>query len=227
MVNECEITPPDFTISFNCDCPRCKSKAFGITGICSSGMMLFGILISVLYYPNFDFSRQFISDLGMISYSPAALWFNITFIIGGLFLMVFSLMILMIPTKHHMFSFGATLSGLMTGFAFFLVGFCPLDIFSIIHAIIAIFVFIGIIGMSGCFTMVILFQEKNNISKIFGLLGLIVFILIDILSLIGATNGVILDLASRPDNYNIAIIEWITLLTFFSWIFTMSLFQLI
>lgn len=226
MPGDCKVLPTDFTASFDCGCPRCKSRVLGALGFASMAIILSGIIIAVLSYPGYDFLNQFVSDLGIVTSSPASGVFNGAMIVGGAFLAMFSVMCLAVPTRYRQFTFGTMFFGFMAGIAFFAGGFYPYDTFTAVHIAITLLVFAGMLGSSLSFSIAIFYQDQNNIPRMFGVVGLVAFAVLLVLSILAASNGIIPDIASRPAVYNAAIIEWIGMLLYLGWVFTISIHEL-
>lgn len=224
----CPIDPTDFSITFECECPRCKSRLFGILGFAGAAIFLTGIIVSVLSWPGFDWARQFISDLGESSSSPGASTFNGCFIVSGVFFMFFSFLFLAIPTKYRQFTFGAFFFGFMHGLATTITGCSPMDGMPLPHEMIAVLFFVGMLFSSISLSLAIFFQGKDrqNIPRSFGFFGMIAFVLTVILVILAAVEGVIIDIASRPSPYPMAIVEWIAILVHVSWVFALSIYEL-
>ncbi len=133
---------------------------FDICGLVGFSVLLLFITICQILYPNFNFTKIFISQLGDFNFTSNSLFFNVAVLLGGITLSLFSVGF-GITLRHLLGKFGL-ISGLFSGITGALVGVFPMEL-GLIHAVVAYCFFGSSIATITLFT-ISNFQQRRKIS---------------------------------------------------------------
>jgi len=134
---------------------------FDICGLVGFSVLLLFITICQILYPNFNFTKIFISQLGDFAFTSNSLFFNVAILLGGISLSLFSVGF-GITLRHLLGKFGL-ISGLFSGITGALVGVFPMEL-GLIHGVVAYCFFGSSIVTILLFTLSS-FQQRRKIPK--------------------------------------------------------------
>jgi hypothetical membrane protein len=213
-----------------------------ICGILGSSIIMIGFLIPGLVYrglenQTYSIVNYFVSELGYVGMSQLSWLFNISLIIGGTLLAIFLIGLSKVINTN--LAKIACIIGVISAIATSFVGIFPMNTL-IPHFIAAMTFFYGGMVTVVLYTIVIFKDAEENFPKLYGLLGIVIFIFFFIFNFIplDAING--LDLADfesvfnnemgtinmdavRPNIWYMALMEWLVTLGVVIWMFILSL----
>lgn len=190
-------------------------KNFAIWGIIASILLILALFIPQIGYigrngESYSMLNHFISELGELGVSHLAAIFNIGIFVAGILYIPF-MVGLGRYLDNKIAKLGAVI-GLFSCVCASLVGIFPMN-YLVPHAIVALLFFMGAMITVGIFSISILIIKEQKISKILGLLGLVVvaiyipFFSIDFgdMQNMGNLKNAF---KNRPNVWILAVLEW-------------------
>ena len=217
MTDKCSVL--GLSCSIECDRPPCKSRLAGLSGTTGTAVILFGMLVSALSYPGFDFGIS-ISQLGSTAASPRSDVFNACLVAGGLITAFFPAMFGG-ATRSRALAICLAAAGFAAGFGAVLDGLIPVDIDSTAHGVAAGIAFAGIAVTTAVMAVIIFQNDSKSIPVAFGFISLaqLAFFTLCIAIYFAAKAGLIAA-AVFP------IIEWASVLLSLASVLGMSIYEL-
>jgi len=206
-------------------------KLIYIPGLIGAGTIIIGALVTALFYhgskgESYSFLNHFISELGQRGVSDLAWVFNICLIIGGIFLAFFMFELGVYIGRWY--SYLAAAVGVVTGIAASLVGVFPMNNMDY-HVPVAMTFFRGGLAAISLFTLIIIFDTRQKISRwlvIPGVITVAAFAIFLIMpKILGYSQGKALSVPDiRPEFWLNPFLEWMVFFTILAWIITMSVY---
>jgi hypothetical membrane protein len=205
-------------------------KLIYISGITGSAIILLCSLITAIAYRDinghsYNILNHFISELGEIGVSKLAPVFNTGLIVGGIIFIIF--MISLGVYIRTVPSYIASIIGAFSAISCSLVGFNPMNDIEV-HVKVAMWFFYGGLIAITFFSIAIIFDKQNKLSKkllIPGIITILSFASFLWLPRVAHTNiKWTLDPSKivRPEIWWNTIFEWLVFLTIIAWIIIVS-----
>jgi hypothetical membrane protein len=200
-----------------------------VTGLLGSLILSLGSVITALAYSGTADQRysplnHWVSELGELGVSELAGVFNVSLIMGGLFLAVF--MVGLASTLRHWLAYVAGAIGLIAGIAGMFVGVFPMNNLDA-HSMAALTFFnTGWIAVA-LFSLYILVDRQRQLPRWLVAIGVLTILsFIGFLSELQGVTGEALaapGAGNRPDFWLLVVYEWLVIGTMLVWVFLVSL----
>lgn len=200
-----------------------------VTGLIGSLILTLGSVITALAYSGTADERysplnHWVSELGELGVSELAGVFNVSLIIGGLFLAVF--MIGLAFTLRHWLAYVAGAVGLVAGVAGMFVGVFPMNNLDAHSTAALTFFNTGWIAVA-LFSLYILIDRKRQLPRWLVAIGVLTILsFIGFLSELQGVTGEVLaapGAGNRPGFWLLVFYEWLVIGTMLVWVFFVSL----
>ncbi len=207
-------------------------RSTAITGLLGSGFILFGSLITGIFYvgrsnESYSLLNHYVSELGEIGVSNLPFIFNIGLILGAIFLCIFLMGIAWL--MQSWLGWGFAVLALITGVSGLLVGVYPMNLLPQHLSVALTFFNVGQLTML-FFSVFVLFNKSPWFTKKLAIPGFITvgffIVFLNMPSSFQGDNDFELamyeQLNNRPDVIPLAIFEWLIILGLLSWVILTS-----
>jgi hypothetical protein len=209
---------------------RVTSHRLALLGLASVGVILAGMVITAIPYRGYDGEaysplNHFVSELGEIAASRLAWVFNLGIVLGGAGLGTF--LILLTDRLRGRFRPALVAAGLVAGVSGTLIGILPMDYIGTHRIVSEVFFLSGWI-VAGLFTLWLIATPGAGFPRWLILPGTVAVAISLTFIAVYATTYVGTDPAARiidrPEPFwNVAFLEWASLLSLLAWFACVSL----
>jgi|PersoiStandDraft_1058852.scaffolds.fasta_scaffold09073_4 hypothetical membrane protein len=208
-------------------CLRVTSRRHGMLGLASVGLLLVGILATVIPYRGYAGEAysplsHFISELGEVAASRLAWLFNLSLVIGGIGLGVF--LLLLAGRLAGRYRMALTVVGLLAGASGTLVGVFPMD-YHLTHRVVSDVFFVTGWLVAGIFSLRLLTAPSSGFPRWLVAPGTVVAsVFLAFIAVYSTYDPVDADarILNRPDIWTVPMLEWASLLSLLAWFVCVS-----
>lgn len=198
-----------------------------IAGFIGSILIIVGSIITALVYTGnqgqaYSPLNHWVSELGQVSVSEAASVFNISLIVGGIFLAIFLVGLATLLKGWFRYLFG--LVGLVAGISGMLVGVFPMDDLEA-HARVALTFFNTGWIVVGLFSLYVLLTKQSFFPRWLIIPGVVT--VVSFFAFLSSIDGLTVESLAAPTDrvpvWNVTIYEWLVIGGVLVWAFLVSL----